>query len=138
MVFYLMTCTFFVCKNSEESWYHGFGTVNLHINKRDIGKRILRYKRALSPCHRRRIEREAKAKVVVSVWGAEFVKFLAVLAVLHDSIWKKRLNSSYSSKLTEAKQLAQQGIEQNLPPNRRDDLCLGFSLHPSSIYVIVH
>ena len=26
-------------------------------------------------------EREAKAKVVASVWGAEFIKFLAALAI---------------------------------------------------------
>ena len=31
--------------------------------------------------HRRRMEREAKAKVVASVWGAEFIQFLAALAV---------------------------------------------------------
>ena len=31
--------------------------------------------------HRRRMEREAKAKVVASVWGAEFIQFLAVLPV---------------------------------------------------------
>ena len=31
--------------------------------------------------HRRRIQTEAKAKVVVSVWGAEFIQFLAALAV---------------------------------------------------------
>ena len=48
--------------------------------------------------HRRRIEREAKAKVVASVWGADFVQFPAALADLPRSIWKKRLNSSYSSK----------------------------------------
>ena len=29
------------------------------------------------------MEREAKAKVVASVWGADFVQFLAALAVLH-------------------------------------------------------
>ena len=32
--------------------------------------------------HRRRIELEDKAKVVVSVWGTEFVQFLAALVVL--------------------------------------------------------
>ena len=32
--------------------------------------------------NRRRIELEDKAKVVASDWGAEFVQFLAVLAVL--------------------------------------------------------
>ena len=52
--------------------------------------------------HRRRMERLAKAKVV-AVWGADFVQLLAALAVLPRSIWKKRLNSSYSSKSTEAK-----------------------------------
>ena len=40
------------------------------------------------------METEAKAKVVASVWGAKFVQFLAVLAVLLRSIWKKRLNST--------------------------------------------
>ena len=44
--------------------------------------------------HRRRMETEAKAKVVTSVWGADFVQFLAALAVLPRSIWKKRLNSA--------------------------------------------
>ena len=44
--------------------------------------------------HRRRIETEGKAKVVTSVWGAEFVQFLAAQAVLHWSIWKKRSNSA--------------------------------------------
>ena len=36
---------------------------------------------------------EDKAKVVTSVWGAEFVQFLAALAV-----WKNRMNSTYSLK----------------------------------------
>ena len=43
--------------------------------------------------HRRRIETEGKAKVFASVFGAEFVQFLAALAVLPQFIWKKRLNS---------------------------------------------
>ena len=60
--------------------------------------------------HRRRMKREAKTKVVPSVWGAECIQFLAAQAVLPRSIWKKRLNSSYSSKLTDAKWLARQGI----------------------------
>ena len=33
--------------------------------------------------HRRRIKTEDKAKVVASVWGAEFIKFLATPAFLH-------------------------------------------------------
>ena len=53
--------------------------------------------------HRRRMETEAKAKVVASGWGAEFIQFLAVLAVLPRSIWKKRLNSYYSSQYAETK-----------------------------------
>ena len=32
--------------------------------------------------HRRRMETEAKAKVVASVWGTKFIQFLAALAVL--------------------------------------------------------
>ena len=36
--------------------------------------------------HRRRMEFEDKAKVVGSIWGSEFVPFLAVLAVLPWSI----------------------------------------------------
>ena len=55
-------------------------------------------------------EREAKAKVAASVVGAEFVQFLAALAVLPRSIWKNRMNSTVSSQSTEAKQLARQGI----------------------------
>ena len=39
-----------------------------------------------------RMGTEAQAKVVASVWGANFVQFLAVLAVLPRSIRKKRLN----------------------------------------------
>ena len=35
-----------------------------------------------SAAHRRRIELEDKAKAVASVWGTEFVKFHAALAVL--------------------------------------------------------
>ena len=40
------------------------------------------------------MEIEGKAKVDASVWKAKFVKFLAALAVLPRSIWKKRLNSA--------------------------------------------
>ena len=68
------------------------------------------------------MEREAKSKVIASVWGADFVQFLAALAVLPRSIWKNRMNSTVSPKPTEAKLLARQGIEQNLPPNRCDNL----------------
>ena len=33
--------------------------------------------------HRRRIKTEAKAKVVASVWGAEFIQFVAALGILY-------------------------------------------------------
>ena len=68
--------------------------------------------------HRRRMELEDMAKVVASVWVAKFVHFIAALTVLPQFIRKKRLNSSYSSKSTEAKQLARQGTEQFLPPKQ--------------------
>ena len=45
---------------------------------------------------RRRIKTEEKAKVVNSVWGEEFIQFLAVLAILPRTILKNRMNSSYS------------------------------------------
>ena len=40
--------------------------------------------------HRRRMETEAKAKVVASVWGAKFIKFFAALAILPWSIVKDK------------------------------------------------
>ena len=58
---------------------------------------------------------EAKAKVVASaVWRAEFIQYLVALAILPRSIWENRMNSfnsTFSSKSTEVKQLARQGIE---------------------------
>ena len=76
--------------------------------------------------HRRRRETEDKSKVVASVWGAKCVQFLAALAVLTRSIYKKRMNPTASSNSTEAKQLSRQGIEQMLPPKqtRRPLPCL--------------
>ena len=62
-----------------------------------------------------------------------FVQYFAVLTDLPRSIWKKRLNSSYSSQSTEAKQLARHRNKKICPPDRRDDLCLCFCLHPSSM-----
>ena len=41
---------------------------------------------------------EAKAKVVASFFGAEFIQFIAALAVLPRSSWKNRMNSTFSSK----------------------------------------
>ena len=50
--------------------------------------------------NRRRIKTktEAKAKVVASVWGAEFIQFLAALAILPRTILKNRMNSFFSFK----------------------------------------
>ena len=42
--------------------------------------------------HRRRIKTEEKAKVVASVWGQEFIKFLAALAVLPRTILNNNNN----------------------------------------------
>ena len=42
--------------------------------------------------HGRRMAREAKTKVVASVWEADFVQFLAALADLPRSIWINRMN----------------------------------------------
>ena len=80
----------------------------------------------ISVHHRRWMELEDKAKVVSLFGGAELVQFFAALAVLPWSYWKKRLNTSYFSKSTEAKQLAWQGIEQVLSPKqtRRPLPCL--------------
>ena len=84
--------------------------------------------------HRRRIGTEAEAKVVESIWGAKLVQFLAALAVLPRSILKKRLNSSYSSnRPRQTRYIARQEIDKLCPPNRRNDLSLCFSLHPSSM-----
>ena len=56
------------------------------------------------------METEAKANVVMSLWGAEFIQSLTAPAVLPRSIWKNRINSTFSSQSTEAKQLARQGM----------------------------
>ena len=42
--------------------------------------------------HRRRIKPEEKAKVVASVWGKEFIQFLAALAVLYKDNLNNRMN----------------------------------------------
>ena len=45
---------------------------------------------------RRRIKTEEKVKVVASVWGKEFIQFLAALAFLPWTILKNRINSPFS------------------------------------------
>ena len=46
----------------------------------------------------RRIKTEENTKVVVSVWGEEFIQFLATLAVLPRMNLKNRMKSSFSFK----------------------------------------
>ena len=61
-----------------------------------VGYKYFRYhifikrfrKLSVGQAHRRRMEREAKAKVVASVWGADFIQFLAALSVLPRPICK--------------------------------------------------
>ena len=71
--------------------------------------------------HRRRTETEAKAKVVASVWGATFIKFLAALADLHRMIFKKRLNSLYSFICYMYKEIYEQP-KPPVPVGREDNL----------------
>ena len=47
--------------------------------------------------HRRRIKTEEKAKIVAAVWGAEFIQFLAALAICTWTFLKNRMNSFCSS-----------------------------------------
>ena len=42
--------------------------------------------------HRRRTKTEEKADLVASVWGKEFIQFLAALPVLPRKIYNKRMN----------------------------------------------
>ena len=67
--------------------------------------------------YRRRMETEGY-RLIASVWGAKFMQFLTAIAVLPRSIRRNRINSTISTKPTEAKQLVWQGIEQNLPPKQ--------------------
>ena len=83
------------------------------------------------------MEREAKAKIVASVLGAEFIQFLAMLAILPPSIWKNRMSLTFSSKSTEAKQLAWQGIEKILPP-KQTPRPLPLLPSQSFVYVIIY
>ena len=61
----------------------------------------------------RRITTEEKAKVVAAGWGAEFIQFLAALAILPRTILKNSV----------ARNLIKQS----------DDLCIFFCLYPSSM-----
>ena len=93
-----------------------------------------------------RIKTEEKAMVVASVWGEEFIQFLASLAILPRTICKNRLNSTFSFKsswcnspyysnrpIGKTASAARNLINSSLLPNRIDDLCLNFCLYPSSM-----
>ena len=45
--------------------------------------------------HRRRIKTEEMAKVVASVWGKDFIQFLATLAVLPRMILNNMMNCTW-------------------------------------------
>ena len=63
------------------------------------------YSLALSYPHRRRIKTEAKAKVITSIWGTEFIQFLAALAILHQDDLKKETIHPILQNRPSAKQL---------------------------------
>ena len=81
------------------------------------------------------MELEDKAKVVASVWGAEFVQFLAALArSLFVSVdLEETVESSFSFKSTEAKQLSRQGIKHILAPQTDAS---NFALSSNSILLL--
>ena len=89
-----------ICKFSEENvqTLQKFLTLNYPNWSADVlpyPKQIMQ-KKYFPPfmVHRSRMETEAKAKVVVSVYGATFIPFLAALAILSLSIWKNRMDPS--------------------------------------------
>ena len=87
--------------------------------------------------HRRRMETEAKAKVVASVWGAEFIQFLAALAVLPIGrfIIKSWIHPILSNRPRQNSLIGKKFINSPSPPpsNRRDDHSLCFCIHHSSM-----
>ena len=44
----------------------------------------------MPPDHRRRIKTEEKVKDVAAVWGAEFIQYLAALAILHKDEFEEK------------------------------------------------
>ena len=92
--------------------------------------------------HRRRIKTEEKAKGADSVWGEEFIQFLAALAI-SSWLWRKGLihpflltNPGAIHPIIQIVQCKTASAARNwiklFPPNRSDDLCLFFCLYPSS------
>ena len=45
--------------------------------------------------HRKGMKSEGKAKVVAAAWGAEFIKYFAMLAILHQDDLKNRMNCTW-------------------------------------------
>ena len=86
--------------------------------------------------HRRRIKTEEKAKGADSVWGEEFIQFLAALAI-SSWLWRKGLihpflltNPGAIHPIIQIVQCKTASAARNwiklFPPNRSDDLCLFF------------
>ena len=92
------------------------------------------------PYHRRRIKTEEKTKVVASVWGEEFIQFLAVLAVGRFLIigwiapgWFERKGLIHPFLQIVLKQNSSKEFNKFFPPNGNDDLWLFICLYPSSM-----
>ena len=88
--------------------------------------------------HRKRMEKEAKALLVASVWGAKFVQFLTALAVLPRSISVEETVEFILFFLIDRGKTASAARNlTNFAPqiHRHDDFCLGFCPHPSSMIV---
>ena len=69
-------------------------TTHISPNPVPLNKTKINYDRsipAVHNTHKRRIKTEAKEKVVASIWGTEFIQFLATLAVVHyrSTNWRK-------------------------------------------------
>ena len=72
--------------NNRVGYFSNFESNTQHITDPSIvwaGSSCNRY----YSIHRRRIKTEEKVNVVPSVWGEEFIKFLAALAVLFERFW---------------------------------------------------
>ena len=67
------------------------------------------------------------------IFDLQFLSILWTTLVIALSIWKNRMNSTFSSKSTEAKQLARQGIEYILAP-KQTRRPLPLLLSPSFFY----
>ena len=71
------------------------GPVGSNCKKENVRAWPCLKKNVVGVGHRRRMETEAKANVVDSVWGEDFFQFLAALAILPGTILKNGMNSSF-------------------------------------------